>query len=211
VPYTTLTSPSSPPRRLAPGLVTLVAAAALLIAGCGSSSDGASGETVATATTATPVTTATTGGPGSTTTAPPGATGPTVVKDILGTEVDPPGADGRTLTLIRYTIPAGAKLAPHVHPGVQMARVTAGELTYTVVAGTAIVRRKGGSEDEELTAPTTTKLLAGDTVTELDGMVHFGANATEEDVIIDATLLTEDGRDLAVPVTTSEAATTTTA
>jgi quercetin dioxygenase-like cupin family protein len=125
-----------------------------------------------------------------------------VVKDILGTEVDPPGADGRTLTLIRYTIPAGAKLAPHVHPGVQVARISAGELTYTVVDGTAFVRRKGATEDEELTAPTTTKLLPGDTVTELDGMVHFGANDTDEVVIIDATLLTEDGKDLAVPVTT---------
>jgi quercetin dioxygenase-like cupin family protein len=114
------------------------------------------------------------------------------------------------LSLIRYTIPAGAQLAPHIHPGVQMARITAGELTYTVVEGTAVVRRMGATDDEDLTAPATTTLLAGDTVTELDGMVHFGANDTDEDVIIDATLLTEDGKDLAVPVTTPESATTTT-
>jgi len=132
-----------------------------------------------------------------------------VVKDILGTEVDPPGAVGSTLTLIRYTIPPGAQLAPHIHPGVQMARITAGELTYTVVEGTAIIRRHGGTDDEALTAPATTKLLAGDTVTELDGMVHFGANDTDEDVIIDATLLTEAGEDLAVPVTIPEPTSTT--
>ena len=132
-----------------------------------------------------------------------------MVKDILGTEVDPPGAVGSTLTLIRYTIPPGAQLAPHIHPGVQMARITAGELTYTVVEGTAIIRRHGGTDDEALTAPATTKLLAGDTVTELDGMVHFGANDTDEDVIIDATLLTEAGEDLAVPVTIPEPTSTT--
>jgi quercetin dioxygenase-like cupin family protein len=186
------------------GLVTLVAAAALLIAGCGSSSDGA-GAGTSTTTTAS----ATTAG-SSTTTAAAGAAGPTVVKDILGTVVDPPGADGSTLTLIRYHIPAGAQLAPHVHPGVQIARITAGELTYTVVEGTAIVRRKGATGDEEVTGPATTKLVAGDTVTELDGMVHFGANDTAEEVIIDATLLTKDGKDLAVPVAIPAPATTTT-
>jgi len=40
-------------------------------------------------------------------------------------------------------------------------------------------------------------------VTEVDGMVHFGTNETTEPVIIDATLLTVDGEDLAVPVTTT--------
>lgn len=191
-------------RRLGPGLAALVAIAVLL-AGCGGSSEGTGATTSTTATETT-----TTTGPGSTTTAP-GASGPAVVKDVLGTEVDPPGAEGRTLTLIRYTIPPGAQLAPHIHPGVQMARITEGELTYTVVDGTAIVRRAGAEEDEELTGPATTALRAGDTVTELDGMVHFGANDTAEDVIIDATLLTEDGKDLAVPVTTSDPAPTTTA
>lgn len=33
-----------------------------------------------------------------------------VVKEILGTEVNPPGGSGRTLTLIRYRIGAGAEL-----------------------------------------------------------------------------------------------------
>lgn len=176
--------PTAVRRRRRTALVVL----ALVIAGCGAgcgSSDSAE--------------------PASTTKAAAVTTTPSteVVKDILGTEVDPPGADGSTLTLIRYTIPPGAKLAPHIHPGVQMARITSGDLTYTVVDGTAIVRRKGATEDEELEAPTTTTLEPGDTVTELDGMVHFGANDTDEPVVIDATLLTADGRDLAIPVTTT--------
>lgn len=169
-------------------------ALAALVAGCGSDAD-----TAATTTTAAAATTTTAADAVSTTAA--GST--EVVKDILGTEVDPPGAKGRTLTLIRYTIPPGAKLAPHIHPGVQMARITSGDLTYTVVDGTAIVRRKGAKADESLKAPVTTVLKPGDTVTELDGMVHFGANETDKPVVIDATLLTIDGEDLAVPVTTT--------
>ncbi len=129
-----------------------------------------------------------------------------VVKEILGTEVDPPGGSGRTLTLIRYRIGAGAKLAPHVHPGVQMASIESGQLTYTVVKGTAIVRRAGASSDVQVPGPNTITLKPGDTVTEVDGMVHFGANDTKRPVVILATLLTKDGADLAVPVTTIPAA-----
>jgi len=76
----------------------------------------------------------------------------------------PPGAPDSTLTLVRYTIPVGAKRAPPVHPGVQMASIEAGTLTYTVMSGTAQVRRAGASIDmphhwshgHELAAPVTT-------------------------------------------------------
>jgi len=178
------------PRR---ALLATVAVIAIALASCGSGS----GSDTTTATTAAPTTAR---DAGSSTTAP-GST--EVVKDVLGTEVDPPGAPGRTLTLIRYTIPPGAKLAPHIHPGVQMARITSGELTYTVEQGTAIVRRKGSSSDERIGAPATVTLRPGDTVVERDGMVHFGANDTDEPIVIDATLLTVDGEDLAVAVTTT--------
>lgn len=182
------------PRRVALGPVVAVAIALALLGGCASGADTATSPTSTTSTRPTATSAAETTRPGGST---------EVVKDILGTDVDPPGADGRTLTLIRYTIPPGAKLAPHIHPGVQMARITSGELTYTVVEGTAVVRRKGAAADESIKAPATTTLVAGDTVTEVDGMVHFGANETTEPVIIDATLLTVDGEDLAVPVTTT--------
>ncbi len=120
--------------------------------------------------------------------------------EVLATDVDPPGAEGRTLSLVRYTVPPGARLAPHLHRGVQLARITSGRLTYTVVEGTAIVRRQGASADEAVTGPATTVLRAGDAVTEVDGMIHFGADDTDEPVVIEATLLTVDGEDLAVPV-----------
>ncbi len=130
-----------------------------------------------------------------------------VKREILGTDVDPPGALGRTLTLVRYTIAPGAKLAPHVHPGVQMASIESGSLAYTVVSGTATVQRAGGAV-EAVTGPSTITLGAGDAVIETGEMVHFGANPTKVPVVIEATLLTEDGKDLAIPVTTTVPTTT---
>ena len=126
--------------------------------------------------------------------------------DTLADLDGPPGADGRTLTLARYTIAAGAKLVPHVHPGVQLAHVESGTLTYTVVSGTALVQRAGTTEHTEVPGPTTIELEAGDVVIEVDDMVHFGENRSDEPLVILATLLTEDGHKLAEPVTTTTAA-----
>ena len=109
---------------------------------------------------------------------------------------------GSTLTLMRYTIAPGATLSPHIHPGVQVAHIESGTLTYTIVSGTATVTRAGGVA-EPVTGPTTISLEPGDAVAENLDMVHFGANETDEPVIILATLLTEDGQDLAVTVTTA--------
>ncbi len=165
--------------------LSLVVAALLVLVGCGG--DSASGPTTTTAATATTV-------------ANPAAE--PVQRDILATDVDPPGAPGRTLTLIRYTIAPGAQLAAHVHPGVQMASIQSGSLAYTVISGTAVVKRAPSGAVEEVTGPAATTLGPGDAVTETGEMVHFGANMTAEPVVILASLLTETGRDLAVPVTT---------
>lgn len=140
------------------------------------------------------------GGSGS----PSGTTSTTVavVREILATDAVPPGAPGRTLTLVKYTIAPGAQLPAHVHPGVQLAAIQSGTLTYTVLSGTASVKRADGST-EAVTGPATIRLEAGDEVTETENMVHFGANATDDPVVILATLLTESGLDLAVAVTST--------
>ena len=124
-----------------------------------------------------------------------------VVRQVLGTDTAPPGAPGRTLTLVRYTIAPGARLPEHIHPGVQLASVQSGSLTYTVVSGTATIQR-AGSGTEAVTGPATVTLGPGDAVTETGDMVHFGANTTDQPVVILATLLTETGKDLAVAVAT---------
>jgi hypothetical protein len=80
-----------------------------------------------------------------------------------------------------------------------MASIEAGTLSYTVITGTATVKRSSGTV-ESVTGPATTALGPGDAVTETGDMVHFGANATGAPVIILASLLTESGQDLAVLV-----------
>lgn len=125
-----------------------------------------------------------------------------VIKDVLATDVDPPGAPGSTLTLIRYTIAPGAQLAAHVHPGVQMAEIDQGTLTYTILSGTAQVRRAGG-DASPFTGPVTLTLEPGDSVVEPFDMVHYGANAGDEPVVISATLLTETDKGLSVAVSTT--------
>jgi quercetin dioxygenase-like cupin family protein len=123
-----------------------------------------------------------------------------VLREVLDNDTTPPGAPGRTLSLVRYTIAPGAKLAPHVHPGVQMASIASGTLTYTVVSGVAEVRRAGATTDTPVKGPMTTQLGPGDAVIEVGNMVHFGENKTKQPIIILATLLTLDGHPLAEPV-----------
>ncbi|MCC5952339.1 MAG: cupin domain-containing protein [Acidimicrobiia bacterium] len=123
-----------------------------------------------------------------------------VVRETLAELVDPPGAEGRTLSLVRYTIAPGAQLPAHIHPGVQMAAIESGTLSYTIIEGTAQVRRGTEHVDEDVAGPTTIELGPGDAVIELADMVHFGANDTEEPIVIVATLLTETGEELAITV-----------
>lgn len=134
--------------------------------------------------------------PATTTAAATAAPGP-VVSDVLDSDLTPPGAQDRTLSLVRYTIPAGAKLSPHVYPGVQMASIESGTLTCTVISGTAQVRRAGTARGTPITGLTTIELTRGDAVTETGTMVHFGENKTKDPIVILATLLTENGHPLA--------------
>ena len=112
----------------------------------------------------------------------------TVKREVLASGY-PNEAEGRILELVRYTIPAGAKLPPHIHPGMQIEKVEVGTLTYNVVKGTAKIKRANGKE-ETLDAGQTTRLTVGDPFVEPGGMVHYGQNETEDLVIlISASLL----------------------
>ena len=138
--------------------------------------------------------------------ATPGTPVASIGREVLATGM-PPGAPGQALQLARYTIPAGATLAVHVHPGVQTAWIEAGELTYHVVKGEAPIGRAASAATPGATAPSetlrageTTVLRSGDWVVEAPGVVHYGENLTSEPVIILAATLFAAGEPAAIPV-----------
>ena len=77
------------------------------------------------------------------------------VRDVL-VEGSPEAANGQVLQLVRYDIPAGMTLAMHTHPGMQLAYIESGVLTYTVVSGGAIPVTRGAHDG----TPEATELLA---------------------------------------------------
>jgi quercetin dioxygenase-like cupin family protein len=119
----------------------------------------------------------------------------------------PPGAPGQTLQLVRYDIPAGLSLAVHIHPGMQIAHVVSGELTYHVLTGAVEIGRAANAsspadpgETELLSAGESTVLSPGDWVVEVPGAVHYGENLGDEPVVLLAATLLTTGEPAAIPV-----------
>jgi quercetin dioxygenase-like cupin family protein len=125
-------------------------------------------------------------------------TEPGIVRTLLGS-TDTAAAEGETLGLWHYLIPAGSALAPHTHPGDQVARVVQGTLLYEVVAGEARVLRSDGST-ETIGAGQATILEAGDAVIESAGMVHLGSNEGRRPVELVSATLFETGAEPATAV-----------
>ena len=119
-----------------------------------------------------------------------------VVRELLGQGL-PPAAQGQNLDLVRYTIAPGATLPIHVHPGMQVAFILSGELTYHVLLGEVPVTRSANqpvaAPSEIVAAGETTILHPNDSIVEAPGVVHFGENlGTEPVVILAATLFASD-------------------
>jgi len=118
----------------------------------------------------------------------PDAYGGELVKEVLYTD-SAASAPGETLALVRYTIPAGAALPVHKHPGVQMASVESGTLTYHVVeSGQVHVTRADGAK-ESFGPGSTVELTTGDSWEEPEGMVHYAENLTKAPVVLISTSL----------------------
>jgi quercetin dioxygenase-like cupin family protein len=128
-----------------------------------------------------------------------------ITRTPLG-QASPANAPGQTLYLQRVTIAPHAKLAEHFHEGTQVARVTSGTLTYNIVSGTATITR-GNGRSEEHSAPKRVLLHPDDWIIERAGLEHFGANDTDEPVVIELAALLEDGAPVATPVGTAAAGT----
>jgi len=118
-----------------------------------------------------------------------------VVRQLLA-EASPETAEGQLLELTRVIIPANESIAPHTHPGPQLAIIVSGTLTYTVIDGEAMVTRAAAQEGQEsltYTSGETFELHPGDSITEPTGMVHEAANRTDEAVIIYLSSLFPEG------------------
>lgn len=82
-----------------------------------------------------------------------------------------------------YTIVSKTKLPTHTHPGMQIERVEAGTLTYTVVEGEAKVTKANGTE-LIIKKGKTIQLTVGDSLVEPAGMIHYGENQTNKPVLL---------------------------
>ena len=119
---------------------------------------------------------------------PPAKAGTQSVSSEVLASGYPNDAQGRILELVRITIPSGANLPPHFHPGMQTGRVEFGTVTYTIVKGSAKIKRANGTE-EILQAGQTTLLKVGDSLSEPGGTVHYAKNESASAVIILSTSL----------------------
>ena len=128
-----------------------------------------------------------------------------VVREALAQDVNPAGGKGRTLGLSRVDVQPGAKLALHRHPGVQIARIDEGVLTYAVVTGAVSVWR--GNPEVKATkvrtigAGETAPIRAGQWIVEKPGTIHRAANRGKRTIVIYISSLFRNGAPPAIPVT----------
>ena len=137
-------------------------------------------------------------GAGASPSASPGSSLPPVVRAVLAAG-NPAAAAGQDLELVRYTIQPGTTLALHRHPGMQLAWIESGVLTYTVEVGKVTVHRVDGSTID-VRPGDTVRIVAGEWLAETGSVVHFGANEGPDVVVILAASLLQSGQSPAIPM-----------
>jgi hypothetical protein len=124
-------------------------------------------------------------------------------REALAQVVNPRGARGRTLGLSRVTVPARTALAPHRHPGYQIAYIERGSLTYTVRTGVVRIYRGAADASPRLVrtirAGQTARVRAREWLVERQGDVHFGANRGRRPVVILLATLFTTGSPASIP------------
>jgi quercetin dioxygenase-like cupin family protein len=129
---------------------------------------------------------------------------PSAKRVALAQAVNPAGAKGQTLGLSRVTVPAGVKLALHVHPGTQTAYIEKGTLTYSVKTGSVPVY--GGAADQKPTlvrrirSGQTAKIRAGQWLIERPGVEHFAENRGNGPIVILLATLFKNGAPPSIPI-----------
>jgi quercetin dioxygenase-like cupin family protein len=109
-------------------------------------------------------------------------------------------APEQQLELTRVVIPPGKEIAPHTHPGPQLALIVEGTLTYSVVSGEVRVTRSGSDTAETIAGGQTTDIEPGDSLAEGPGMVHTARNGGPDAVVIHISALFPVGVPASSPV-----------
>jgi quercetin dioxygenase-like cupin family protein len=112
-------------------------------------------------------------------------------------------APGQSLELTRVIVPPHESLAPHTHPGPQMAVIERGTLTYTVLKGEVEVTRAAGTTSartETASSGQTIDLKAGDSLIEPAGMEHEAMNTTGKPIVIYLSSLFPQGAPPSSPI-----------
>jgi quercetin dioxygenase-like cupin family protein len=116
----------------------------------------------------------------------------------------PSFAPGRQLTLMRVEIPPGAAFAPHRHPGMQIAYVLSGTLSYRVYRGSVKIYRGPADGNQRLVATITAgrsgQIEAGEWFVETPGLWHSGGNTGKKRVTLLTAALLSSKLPVALPV-----------
>ncbi len=108
-------------------------------------------------------------------------------------------AKGQTMRLSRVTVPAGAELAWHHHPGTQISSIEQGTLTYTVRTGQVRVMRGDAAKPRQvrtIKAGQTGAIRTGEWIAEQPHVIHRAANRGKDEVVITLATLFPDGAPL---------------
>ena len=118
---------------------------------------------------------------------------------------NPIGAHGRTLSLTKVVIPAGAVLPLHRHPGTGVAYIDSGTLTYTVKKGHVDLHEGTPGIDAKvvgrISAGQTGTIRAGQWIVEQPSVIHMAQNKTTKAIVIHLATLYPVGAAPSTPVT----------
>jgi quercetin dioxygenase-like cupin family protein len=132
-----------------------------------------------------------------------GSAPPAAVRMPLATGF-PSFAPGRQLTLMRVEIPAGTSFAPHRHPGMQVAYVVSGTLSYTVYRGSVKVYSGPADGSQKLVrtiaAGHSGSIGPGEWLVETPSVWHAGGNRGTKPVEILLAALLSSKLPVAIPV-----------
>jgi quercetin dioxygenase-like cupin family protein len=112
-------------------------------------------------------------------------------------------APGQKLELTRVVIPPDKDIAPHAHPGPQLALIVEGTLSYTVISGEVRVMRSGFDTAETIEAGQTSEIQPGDSLAEPVGVVHTARNPGPDPVVILISALFPEGAPASSPAPVS--------